>query len=149
LGGRLKVRYPLCIYSSEDNPFLGLRGIRFSLFERELFREQLLAIFKAHDDKPIKIMFPMVSQKEEFVEAKRVAQDVARESGIDISNIKFGIMLEVPSVILAIKIFDREVDFYSIGTNDLTQYLFAIDRTHSSLKVGVLIFFYSVICIKD
>jgi phosphocarrier protein FPr len=129
---------PYVSIPAEDNPFLGLRGIRFSLFERELFREQLLAIFKAHDDKPIKIMFPMVSQKEEFVEAKRVAQDVARESGIDISNIKFGIMLEVPSVILAIKIFDREVDFYSIGTNDLTQYLFAIDRTHSSLKVNSL-----------
>jgi phosphocarrier protein FPr len=129
---------PYISIPKEDNPFLGLRGIRFSLYEKELFRQQLLAIFKAHNNRPIKIMFPMVSQKEEFIEAKEIAQEVARENSIDISNIMFGIMLEVPSVILAIKIFDREVDFYSVGTNDLTQYLFAIERTHNTLKVDPL-----------
>jgi len=129
---------PYISIPKEDNPFLGLRGIRFSLYEKELFREQLLAIFKAHNQKPIKIMFPMVSQKEEFIEAKKIALDVAKEHKIDIDNIQFGIMLEVPSVILAIKIFDREVDFYSIGTNDLTQYLFAVERTHNILKINPL-----------
>jgi len=129
---------PYISIPKEDNPFLGLRGIRFSLYEKELFKEQLLAIFKAHKGKDIKIMFPMVSQKEEFTEAKQIALDVAKEHNIDISNILFGIMLEVPSVILAIKIFDKEVDFYSIGTNDLTQYLFAIERTHNILKVNPL-----------
>jgi len=129
---------PYISIPKEDNPFLGLRGIRFSLYEQELFREQLLAIFKAHNQKPIKIMFPMVSQRDEFTKAKEIALDVAKENSIDISNILFGIMLEVPSVILAIKIFDKEVDFYSVGTNDLTQYLFAIERTHNILKVNPL-----------
>jgi phosphocarrier protein FPr len=119
----------------EANPFLGLRGIRFSLQERELFQEQLLAIFLAHQGKAIKIMFPMISDKQEFRDAKAIALEVAQKHQIDISNIQFGIMIEVPSVILAIKLFDKGVDFYSIGTNDLTQYLFAIERTHPTLKV--------------
>ncbi len=121
----------------EDNPFLGLRGIRFSLYEQALFKEQLLAIFKAHNGKRVKIMFPMVSEKEEFRKAKKLAIDVAKEYNIDISNILFGIMIEVPSVILALKVFDKGVDFFSIGTNDLTQYLFAIERTHPILKVDL------------
>jgi phosphocarrier protein FPr len=121
----------------EDNPFLGLRGIRFSLYEESLFREQLLAIFKAHNGKPIKIMFPMISEKREFRKAKKIAYEVALEHNIDISNILFGIMIEVPSVILALKVFDKGVDFFSIGTNDLTQYLFAIERTHPILKTDI------------
>lgn len=121
----------------ENNPFLGVRGIRLSLQEEILFREQLLAIFKAHGGKRVKIMFPMVSQKEEFKKAKEIAQSVAKEHNIDISNILFGIMIEVPSVILALRVFDKEVDFYSVGTNDLTQYLFAIERTHPTLKVDI------------
>ena len=124
----------------EDNPFLGLRGIRFSLQEQTLFKEQLLAIFKAvgsisSNKKTIKIMFPMVSTTQEFIQAKEIAQNVAKESNLDISNIQFGIMLEVPSVIFALKEFDTLVDFYSIGSNDLTQYLFAIERTHPTLSV--------------
>ncbi len=121
----------------EKNPFLGIRGIRLSLREEELFREQLLSIFKAHNGKKIKVMFPMVSQTEEFKKAKKIAQNVAMEYNIDISNILFGIMVEVPSVILALRVFDKEVDFYSVGTNDLTQYLFAIERTHPTLKVDI------------
>jgi phosphocarrier protein FPr len=120
----------------EDNPFLGLRGIRFSLHEKKMFREQLLAIFRASDGKPIKIMFPMISQKGEFREAKGEAVAVARENGINIEHIQFGIMVEVPSVILTLRVFDKEVDFFSVGTNDLTQYLFAVERTHPTLKVN-------------
>jgi len=123
----------------EENPFLGLRGIRFSLWEKDLFKEQLLAIFQASKQsnkrKKIKIMFPMVSDKQEFRDAKAMALEVAKKFNIDLSSIQFGIMIEVPSVILAIKLFDKGVDFYSIGTNDLTQYLFAIERTHPTLKV--------------
>jgi phosphoenolpyruvate-protein kinase (PTS system EI component) len=80
-------------------------------------------------------MFPMVSSVEEFTEAKIFAQQVANNYGIDTSAIQFGIMVEVPSVLFLIPEFNRVVDFYSIGTNDLTQYLFAIERTHPSLKV--------------
>ena len=124
----------------EENPFLGLRGIRFSLQEQTLFKEQLLAIFQAVDsissnEKSIKIMFPMVSTPQEFIEAKKIAQNVAKEHNLNISNIEFGIMLEVPSVIFGLKEFNKLVDFYSIGSNDLTQYLFAIERTHPTLSV--------------
>ena len=124
----------------EENPFLGLRGIRFSLQEQTLFKEQLLAIFKAVDSmssnkKIIKIMFPMVSTPQEFIDAKNIAQTIAKENNIDIKGIQFGIMLEVPSVIFGLKEFNKLVDFYSIGSNDLTQYLFAIERTHPTLSV--------------
>ena len=80
-------------------------------------------------------MFPMVSTLEEFIQAKQIAQEIAKENKLEISNIEFGIMLEVPSVIFALKEFDKLVDFYSIGSNDLTQYLFAIERTHPTLSV--------------
>jgi phosphocarrier protein FPr len=129
---------PYINIAKEDNPFLGLRGIRFSLYEQTLFREQLLAIFKASNGKPVKIMFPMISEKDEFREAKKIAKEVAKESSIDISHIMFGIMIEVPSVILALKVFDKGVDFFSIGTNDLTQYLFAIERTHPILHINLV-----------
>ena len=77
----------------------------------------------------------MISTPQEFTEAKTIAQTVAKENNLDISNIQFGIMLEVPSVIFALQEFDTLVDFYSIGSNDLTQYLFAIERTHPTLHV--------------
>jgi len=128
---------PYAAIPKEPNPFLGVRGIRFSLQEQTLFKEQLLGIFLAHNQKPLKVMFPMVSSVAEFNQAKTVAQKVAQENNVDISNIKFGIMLEVPCVIFALKEFNKVVDFYSIGTNDLTQYLFAIERTHPTLHVNV------------
>ncbi|HHD80856.1 MAG TPA: HPr family phosphocarrier protein, partial [Campylobacterales bacterium] len=128
---------PYAPIPKEPNPFLGIRGIRFSLQEQTLFREQLLGIFLAHNQKPLKVMFPMVSSVQEFNQAKTIAKEVAQENNVDISNIKFGIMLEVPCVIFALKEFDKIVDFYSIGTNDLTQYLFATERTHPSLHVSV------------
>ena len=130
---------PYINIGKEENPFLGIRGIRFSLQEQTLFKEQLLAIFEAlgsiSSNKTIKIMFPMISNIEEFSQAKEIAQTVATQNNIDIRDIQFGIMLEVPSVIFALKEFDKIVDFYSIGTNDLTQYLFAIERTHPTLQV--------------
>ncbi|MBD3794002.1 MAG: HPr family phosphocarrier protein [Campylobacterales bacterium] len=129
---------PYIHIEKEDNPFLGIRGIRFSLQEQTLFREQLLAVGLASaniPNKKIKIMFPMVSTPEEFTQAKNITLEVAKEHNLSVENIQFGIMLEVPSVIFALPEFDALVDFYSIGTNDLTQYLFAIERTHPTLSI--------------
>lgn len=122
----------------ETNPFLGVRGVRLFKSHPALIKEQLHAIFKAAKNKAIKIMFPMVSTVEEFTHAKSFAQEVAKKHDIDISNIKFGIMIEVPSVLFLLKEFNNVVDFYSIGTNDLTQYLFATERTHPTLQVDPL-----------
>ena len=122
----------------ENNPFLGVRGVRLFKTHPELLEEQIHAIFIAAREKELKIMFPMVSTVEEFTQAKSFAQDVANTHQMDISNIQFGIMIEVPSVLFLLERFNEVVDFYSIGTNDLTQYLFAIERTHPSLKVDEL-----------
>ena len=123
---------------AENNPFLGIRGVRLFKTHPELLEEQMVAIFMAAGEKPIKIMFPMVSTVEEFTQTKAFAQNVAKNHQLDISHIDFGIMIEVPSVLFLLEAFNEEVDFYSIGTNDLTQYLFAIERTHPSLKVDTL-----------
>ncbi|MDQ7086136.1 MAG: putative PEP-binding protein [Sulfurovum sp.] len=122
----------------ESNPFLGIRGIRLFRTHPEIIAEQLHAIFIASQGKKIKIMFPMVSTAEEFVSAKTFALNVAKKQHIDIGHIAFGIMVEVPSVLFLIESFNEVVDFYSIGTNDLTQYLFATERTHPILKIDVL-----------
>jgi len=122
----------------EDNPFLGVRGVRLFYTHPEILEEQLHAIFLAAGDKSIKIMFPMVSTVEEFMHAKSFSYDVATKYALDISHHLFGIMVEVPSVLFLLEAFNTEVDFYSIGTNDLTQYLFATERTHTLLKVDEL-----------
>ena len=122
----------------ENNPFLGVRGVRLFKTHPKLLEEQMLAIFRAAREKPIKIMFPMVSSVEEFTQTKSFAINVAQKHHLDISNIRFGIMIEVPSVLFLLEDFNEVVDFYSIGTNDLTQYLFAIERTHPTLKVDAL-----------
>jgi phosphocarrier protein FPr len=136
IGGDKSV--PYISIPPENNPFLGIRGIRFSLQEELLFQEQILAIYEAITlvmpaPKTFKIMFPMVSTIEEFIQAKEMALTVARQHNVNLNNIQFGMMIEVPSVMFAIKEFNQIVDFYSVGTNDLTQYLFAIERTHPSL----------------
>jgi len=122
----------------EENPFLGIRGVRLFNTHPQIIAEQLHAIFVAAENRPLKIMFPMVSSVEEFIEAKDFAKDVAKKNQIDISNLLFGIMIEVPSVLFLLEDFNRVVDFYSIGTNDLTQYLFAVERTHPTLKTNDL-----------
>ncbi len=126
----------------EKNPFLGVRGIRLCTTHPEIIQEQFHAIFLASQNRKsthnLKIMFPMVSTVEEFNKAKTLAQHTAQKHHIDISHIDFGIMIEVPSVLFLIRDFDKVVDFYSIGTNDLTQYLFATERTHPLLKTDAL-----------
>lgn len=80
----------------------------------------------------------MISNVEEFIQAKALAQNIAQKHGIDISHHQFGIMVEVPSVLFLIPSFNEVVDFYSIGSNDLSQYLFATERTHPTLKIDPL-----------
>ncbi|HSR73480.1 MAG TPA: HPr family phosphocarrier protein [Sulfurovum sp.] len=122
----------------ENNPFLGIRGVRLFKTHPELLEEQLHAIFSATRDKPVKVMFPMISTVEEFIETKSFAQEVAKKYGLDISRLLFGIMIEVPSVLFLLEGFNEVVDFYSIGSNDLTQYLFATERTHPLLRTDEL-----------
>ena len=125
---------PYIKLEKEDNPFLGIRGVRLFQTHPEIMEEQLHAMFVAANNKRIKIMFPMVSSVEEFNHAKIFAEDIAKKNQLNIDNIAFGIMVEVPSVLFLLEAFNKVVDFYSIGTNDLTQYLFAIERTHPTLK---------------
>jgi len=122
----------------EENPFLGIRGVRLFQTHPEIMAEQLQAIFLASKNRALKIMFPMISSVEEFNEAKHFAQEIANKHQLDIAQLQFGIMIEVPSVLFLIESFNDVVDFYSIGTNDLTQYLFAIERTHPTLKTDAL-----------
>lgn len=129
---------PYINLSKEENPFLGIRGIRLFESHPDLMKEQLLAILTAAQNKKIKVMFPMVSTLSEFTKVKRLAQELAQEHAIEINHIQFGIMIEVPATLFLLDDFNKVVDFYSIGTNDLTQYLFAVERTHATLVTDPL-----------
>src|SRR6185369_11430238 len=119
----------------EENPFLGERGIRVGLAKPRILRTQLRAILRASEFGKILVMFPMIGTLPELREAKTIFNEERERLGVE--PIPVGIMVEIPTVAVMAEQFAKEADFFSIGTNDLTQYTMAMDRGHPKLAPKV------------